>query len=194
MNDYRQYLREEDLQQLEQVLAGPWTDAWDRVRDLWRRADVVCIGIVGPVFEAHVTLEFAAALEFPRRFTQAAQVLFPALHDPSPTVVAYAFQSLRECPEWQKDKLPDSVFKRREEIQWHSGCFGWRRALGEGLAELTADHPQAEDPWERTKEAERRWAGRERSCPKCRTVFMSVQDLGVCPKCQHRFRASQEGV
>jgi len=191
MNQMREYLSAEDLQRLEQLLAGSWPDVWPRVRELWSRADAVCMGIIGPATQAHVTLEFAVSLELPKRYAQAAKVLFPALHDPSPTVVAYALQSLQECPEWQKDKLPDSVLKRQEMVQWHSGCFGWKQSLGEGIAELTADHPQAQDPWERTKEAERRWAGRERSCPKCGASFVSVQDLGVCPKCQHRFRASQ---
>lgn len=30
----------------------------------------------------------------------------------------------------------------------------------------------------------------ERTCPKCGTIFASVQDLGQCPKCRHAFHAS----
>ena len=34
------------------------------------------------------------------------------------------------------------------------------------------------------------WAGRERPCPKCQTMFTSVQDRGTCPNCRHVFYAS----
>ena len=59
--------------------------------------------------------------------------------------------------------------------------------------EVVTERPLAEHPWERAKEEERRWAGKERSCPKCGTKFSSVQNLGVCPGCRHQFRASQVG-
>lgn len=35
-----------------------------------------------------------------------------------------------------------------------------------------------------------RWSGQERSCPRCDTLFVSVQDRGACPSCQHVFYAS----
>lgn len=34
------------------------------------------------------------------------------------------------------------------------------------------------------------WGGKQRRCPKCSTVFKSVQDLGACPTCRHTFLAS----
>ncbi len=40
------------------------------------------------------------------------------------------------------------------------------------------------------EDAERRWAGKERECPKCKTRFTSVQNKGVCPECQYVFYAS----
>lgn len=39
-------------------------------------------------------------------------------------------------------------------------------------------------------EKDDRWAGLERSCPKCDTVFTSAQDYGQCPNCAHKFYAS----
>jgi hypothetical protein len=38
---------------------------------------------------------------------------------------------------------------------------------------------------------EEQWSGKERVCPKCQTIFTSVQDKGGCPKCHHVFFASE---
>lgn len=35
------------------------------------------------------------------------------------------------------------------------------------------------------------WKDQPRACPRCDTVFRSVQDKGVCPQCKHVFWASQ---
>ena len=32
-----------------------------------------------------------------------------------------------------------------------------------------------------------------RTCPKCSTIFSSVQSLGVCPVCRHSFRIGADG-
>ncbi|WP_144057334.1 hypothetical protein [Novipirellula maiorica] len=41
-----------------------------------------------------------------------------------------------------------------------------------------------------TADAERRWAGRDRFCPKCGATFHSVGDRGQCPVCYHTFFVS----
>jgi hypothetical protein len=191
MNKIRDYLRSEDAEQLERLFAGPWPEVWDHVEQLWKRADAVYMGIIGPATDFHVRLEFVVAMEICSRYSESLQGLFQALHHASPLVAAYSLLALREWPSWSKEKLPNSVLARSEIIQWHAGCFRWPQPVGEGLRELVAERPIAEDPWERAKEAERRWAGKERSCPKCGARFISVQNLGVCPGCRYQFRASQ---
>jgi len=61
-----------------------------------------------------------------------------------------------------------------------------------GLEGLVPPSCREEEFKQRQVERERRhaiWAGKTRSCPRCGTEFVSVQDRGACPSCRHVFYA-----
>lgn len=61
---------------------------------------------------------------------------------------------------------------------------GSEDGLGHGTAEGRERQAQA------IRDVDAMWAGKDRPCPKCGTVFRSRQNRGGCPSCGHIFHAS----
>lgn len=71
------------------------------------------------------------------------------------------------------------------QLIWPALWFGF----GFGLRRLIGPRPSREQ-LEAEANLEEEWADKERACPECDTKFTSIQNKGVCPKCQHKFYAS----
>ncbi|NIP28834.1 MAG: hypothetical protein GWN67_29055 [Phycisphaerae bacterium] len=67
----------------------------------------------------------------------------------------------------------------------------WRKGVKiKGSEELFIKYFSREEKMKAYAELDKVWKGKERECPKCKTVFTSVQNIGGCPKCGFVFFAS----
>ena len=80
---------------------------------------------------------------------------------------------------------PDAIQRALGNREWQAAVrLAEAESLFEKLNERDARQRDAID------RADRAWAGKPRSCPRCGTEFTSVQDRGQCTKCSHIFCAS----
>lgn len=67
----------------------------------------------------------------------------------------------------------------------------WRKGVKiKGSEELFIKYFSREEKMKAYAELDKVWKGKERECPKCKTVFTSIQNKGGCPKCGFVFYAS----
>ncbi|MHC4086675.1 MAG: PHD finger domain-containing protein [Planctomycetota bacterium] len=67
----------------------------------------------------------------------------------------------------------------------------WRKGIKiNGAEELFLKYFCREERMKACAELDKVWKGKERECPKCKTVFTSIQNKGGCPKCGFVFCAS----
>lgn len=103
-----------------------------------------------------------------------------AWHDHLALTKSYNYRSIE-----RPGTYPNSVLEALDDPEWIAATeFAERTQL---LARLNADDKMQKDA---IATAERAWADRDRSCPRCNTNFQSVGDRGQCPSCYHVFYAS----
>jgi hypothetical protein len=81
--------------------------------------------------------------------------------------------------------IAKAIETAQSDADWQQAVeFAVSQSLLEQLSERDDRQREAVD------RAERQWAGKIRTCPKCGTEFRSVRNRGQCPSCSHIFFAS----
>ncbi|WP_145418140.1 hypothetical protein [Planctomycetes bacterium K23_9] len=103
-----------------------------------------------------------------------------AWHDHLALTKSYNYRSMQ-----RPGTYPQSILDALDDPEWVAAAELAERS--QLLAKLVADDDRERNA---ITTAERRWAGRERPCPKCSHTFRSAGDRGQCPSCNNVFFAS----
>ena len=116
---------------------------WPVIRRIWSASPTVTPGLVGPSafrpVAASVTLNLAEAGE------DAERLVWEALNDPDPVVVAYCLYVLEFMNSALLDSLPSSLLNRNELVKTQLGCMKSSGTLANLAKTLTRQHQNRRD-------------------------------------------------
>jgi len=178
------------LHKVDEVLAGRLTEAWPRVVQAWRKAPGVFDGAMAAALGEPEAFEYTLLHALLKRYPDCELMLFAGTRDPSPQMRAYCLIGLVELRSRYLKELPPIVTKSSEKLSLVCGSIQGETTLGDFAYELM--HPvDMKQHQEELRRAEAEWAGKERTCPKCRNRFIAAKNWSQCAQCRTSFFARQ---
>tara|TARA_R110002072_G_scaffold80930_1_gene185555 strand:+ start:1029 stop:1490 length:462 start_codon:yes stop_codon:yes gene_type:complete len=124
------------------LVQGGELAAWDRLVDLWGRADCLYGSMVGPDLDSQI--ENDALEAYVTRHEGSEAHCFAALAHENRYVCAYALRAIWRIRVTRGDKLllgelPTHLLERSDPIDQQWGCFMWSTGLGEYTRDRAAE-------------------------------------------------------